>query len=127
MQITTTRSDLRPPVVTIEASLHNLAQLGDCIDKRRNIALPSFQCDDPKLYSLNEFHVVELPGDSPLRMAVAGLQLVAEGGAKALDWLASYFADLSVSENFYHVHIEWYEEHPYLAENSAPLIVSEIG
>ncbi|MGW6443814.1 Imm32 family immunity protein [Lentzea sp. NPDC055074] len=63
-----------------------------------------------------------------VRVLVSDQELVVEGGAESLAVLAdSLRGPVDLVNGRYHVHIEYFPDHFYLAEDSHPLVVSWVA
>lgn len=79
---------------------------------------------DPAPYTrvLAPFRVVASGG--PVRVSVAGDELLAAGSPEMLARLASFFAFSDEARRGTHYHYEWWEGNEYIAADSRPLVIS---
>jgi hypothetical protein len=60
----------------------------------------------------------------PVRVAVSGDRVVVTGGSEMMRGFASFFGFNADDTRGAHHHHDWFEGNPYVAQGSAPLVVS---
>lgn len=63
--------------------------------------------------------------DSKLACRESDGCLIFSSDRDSLHWLADYFAELAITRGFGHVHLDYYEGHPYLAPEHVEVVAEE--
>jgi hypothetical protein len=117
------------PEIEIESTAEDLREIGRAIWRDvSSIASAQNQIMRTQtVFTAPQFDLTVISTVALLRIDAIDGKLLLAGDARCVLWLVSYFEYLAsageeegVSD---HVHIEWDEGHPYLSENSIPMIL----